>query len=164
MRWTNEMHEAWKRRQASFSPSAKQVDTEMALREFIAPIPVLTDVVVPAPAAEPARSGGRTKYRNERSGRFASKREAKRAAELQLMQAAGEVRNLEEQVEYLLIPKQPGERSAKYTCDFRYEQKIGDDWILVVEDIKSEPTKTQAYVLRRKLMQFVHGIKIKETT
>jgi len=53
------------------------------------------------------------------------------------------------------------EREAVYTADFTY---VLPDGSLVVEDVKSEYTrKEKDYVLRRKLMLYRHGIKIKET-
>jgi hypothetical protein len=52
------------------------------------------------------------------------------------------------------------EKNAVYTADFVYIQ----DGAKVVEDCKSEITRKEAdYVLRRKLMLHVNGIRIKET-
>ena len=52
------------------------------------------------------------------------------------------------------------EQNAVYTADFVYYES-GQ---LVVEDVKSDITRKEAdYVLRRKLMLHVHGIRIKET-
>lgn len=52
------------------------------------------------------------------------------------------------------------EQNAVYTADFVYNE-AGE---LVVEDVKSEATRKEPdYVLRRKLMLHVHGIKILET-
>ena len=61
------------------------------------------------------------------------------------------------QEEFTLIEKQEGERAVKYKADFTYRE--GGE--LVVEDKKG--LKTPVYVIKRKLMLFVHGIKIKET-
>jgi len=53
------------------------------------------------------------------------------------------------------------EQNAVYTADFVYRDKEGDE---VVEDVKSEVTRKEAdYVLRRKLMLHVWGIRILET-
>ncbi len=53
------------------------------------------------------------------------------------------------------------EQNAVYTADFVYKDKDGNE---IVEDTKSEVTRKEAdYVLRRKLMLHVHGIRIKET-
>lgn len=52
------------------------------------------------------------------------------------------------------------EKNAVYTADFVYIE----NGQLVVEDVKSDITRKEAdYVLRRKLMLHVHGIRIKET-
>lgn len=98
-----------------------------------------------------------SKYHSKASGKYASRREEKRAQELALMQVCGFISDLEEQVKFELIPKQEGERACTYTADFRYKEAGR----IVVEDSKG--MKTQQYVIRRKLMLHVHGIKIKET-
>lgn len=98
-----------------------------------------------------------SKYKSIRVGKHASKKENRRATELAMMQQAGLISELSEQVKYVLIPKQEGERAVTYTADFRYFQ----DGAWVVEDSKG--FKTQQYVIRRKLMQFIHGIRILET-
>ena len=101
------------------------------------------------------------KYNNTKirvDGRlFDSKAEAARWQELQLLERAGEITELERQVEYELIPKQKGERAAKYIADFRYVDHEGK---VVVEDTKG--VRTPAYILKRKLMLRVHGIRVRE--
>jgi hypothetical protein len=57
-----------------------------------------------------------------------------------------------------VIPKQDGENEAYYRADFVYLDKEGH---LVVEDTKG--FRTKEYLLKRKLMLLVHGIRIKET-
>ena len=53
------------------------------------------------------------------------------------------------------------EKNAVYTADFVYRKTDTNE--VVVEDVKSEYTrKEKDYVLRRKLMLFRYGIKIKE--
>lgn len=88
---------------------------------------------------------------------FDSKAEAARWQELCLLERAGEIKELERQVEYELIPKQKGERAVKYIADFRY---IDHDGKTVVEDTKG--VKTPVYILKRKLMLWVHGIRVVE--
>lgn len=69
--------------------------------------------------------------------RFPSKREAKRWAELQLLERAGEIRDLERQVPVLLIGQcgpiltRTG-RKMRLTFDFRYVE----DGIVIYEDSK----------------------------
>ena len=88
---------------------------------------------------------------------FDSKAEAARWQELQLLERAGEITELERQVEYELIPKQKGERAVKYIADFRY---IDHDGKTVVEDTKG--VRTPVWIIKRKLMLRVHGIRIRE--
>ena len=123
------------------------------------------------PAAPPPASGGASKYRNKPTNGYASIKESKRAFQLKLMQEAGQIRNLREQVSYLLIPKQEGERACSYVADFVYDEWEHVDTAArpdgvgctrtVVEDCKG--MKTDVYRLKRKLMLFVHGIRVRET-
>ena len=93
---------------------------------------------------------------------FDSHREARRYQELQLLLRAGEISQLEMQKKYTLIPaqKKPSggtERACTYTADFAYKDKTGRE---IVEDSKG--MRTQQYIIRRKLMLYVHGIEVKE--
>jgi len=103
------------------------------------------------------------KYHAEKSGGYDSRREHRRANELRLMQRAGIITNLQEQVTYQLIPPQRDksgkviERACSYVADFVYEDENGNT---VVEDTKG--MRTDAYVIKRKLMLKVHGIRITE--
>lgn len=96
------------------------------------------------------------KYRNKPTNGYASQREAKRAADLKLLEKAGHISELKEQVTFEVIPKCGKERAVKYIADFTYRQ----DGQLVVEDSKGRRTKE--YVIKRKLMLWRHGITIKE--
>lgn len=111
---------------------------------------------------------------------FDSKKEACRYAELRLLERAGKIKGLELQKTFELIPAQweaiptgefykRGERkgqpkfknicleqSITYKADFCYIENGKQ----VVEDTKG--FKTKDYVIKRKLMLYVHGIKIKE--
>lgn len=103
------------------------------------------------------------KYGNVRTGKNASKRESKRAQVLKFMQRDGQISELREQVKYTLIPSQRidgkvAERAVTYTADFVYRDKAGNE---IVEDSKG--FKTQQYIIRRKLMLWVHGIKVTES-
>jgi len=79
------------------------------------------------------------------------------------MQRAGLISDLREQVKYVLIPSQRGpdgkviERQVTYTADFVYQDKDGNQ---IVEDAKG--FRTQQYILRRKLLLWVHGIRVVE--
>lgn len=109
------------------------------------------------------------KYRNRKTVldgiEFDSAKEARRYAELLLLQKAGEIYDLKRQVPFVLIPAQKDEktgrlleREAKYIADFTYRScKNGR---ITVEDTKGFRTKD--YILKRKLMLYRHGIKVKE--
>lgn len=88
---------------------------------------------------------------------YASKREAEMAWKLHALARAGKITELEEQVAYELIPKQKGERSCTYKADFRYRDEDGQ---LVVMDVKGY--KTEIYRIKKKLMLFIHKIRIME--
>lgn len=88
---------------------------------------------------------------------FPSRRERKRYEELLLLQRIGVIHDLVCQHKWSLIPKQEGEREVTYTSDFEY---IGNDGKYHVEDTKG--VRTQQYVIRRKLMLWVHHIRIEE--
>lgn len=122
-------------------------------------------------------TGSGKKYGNRKvateDGTFDSVKEARRNAELQLLAAAGEITNLRRQVHFELIPQQREpdkigprggvikgkvlEKACEYIADFAY---IDADGKKVVEDTKGFRTKD--YVIKRKLMLYVHGIRIRE--
>lgn len=106
---------------------------------------------------------------------FDSMHEARRYRELSLLQRAGEISELELQKEFELIPAQYEtfprygkkgqrikdgkkciEKPVKYKADFVYKENGAE----IVEDAKG--VKTKDYIIKRKLMLYVHGIKIKE--
>lgn len=114
------------------------------------------------------------KYGNKKYGTYASKKEYNRAQALKAMERQGLISNLREQVSYTIIPSQyevgePGpkggkpkqkciEHACRYVADFVYDDADGNT---IVEDTKGFRTKD--YIIKRKLMLFVYGIKIKET-
>lgn len=107
---------------------------------------------------------------------FDSKKEARRYAELVLMERAGVITDLRRQVKFELIPaqyeeyerispktgkrlksgKKCVEQSVVYNADFVYMK----DGKQVVEDAKG--MRTEKYIIKRKLMLWIHGIKIVE--
>lgn len=101
------------------------------------------------------------KYRNRRAYGFDSKAEEKRWKELSSMQEAGQIEALERQKRYVLLPSQYKdgkcvERGVTYIADFVYKV----DGVTIVEDVKG--FKTKDYIIKRKLMLYIHGIKIRE--
>ena len=94
--------------------------------------------------------------------RWDSKKEFARWNELKLLEKAGEIKNLRRQVKYELLPAQyEGKKclhkSVNYYADFVYEER-GET---VTEDVKG--MITDVYKLKKKLMYFIHKIKIKES-
>lgn len=101
---------------------------------------------------------------------FDSIREGNRYKELKLLERAGKISGLKRQIKYLLIPSQYEdevingkkkrrciERACFYVADFIYLE----DRELVVEDCKG--FRTEAYIIKRKLMLQNYGIRIRET-
>jgi hypothetical protein len=102
-----------------------------------------------------------SKYGNVKTDGYDSKREAIRASELKLLERAGKITDLESQREFVLISKSDWGQAIKYRCDFCYRA----DGIFTVEDVKSPITaKNPVYRLKRRLMQEVYGITIKEVS
>ena len=118
----------------------------------------------------------RTKYGSKKVTRdgvtYDSVKEYRRFCELSLLLRAGAITELRRQVEYELIPAQREpdtvgvrggvkkgkviEHAVKYVADFVYKENGKE----IVEDTKG--FKTKDYIIKRKLMLWVHGIRIKE--
>lgn len=115
--------------------------------------------------------GTQMKYGNRKTEvdglEFDSRKEAERWCELKLLERAGEIYDLQSQVPFILIPVQKDEsgklleREIKYVADFTYRDcKTGR---LTVEDVKSPITrKNKEYIIKRKLLLYRHGLRIKE--
>ena len=114
--------------------------------------------------------------------KFDSKKEAARYKELKMLERAGIIQDLQRQVKYVLIPaqyepsgeiytkgKEKGkskkgkliERECAYYADFVYTA----NGKTVVEDVKGyrDGQAYNLFTIKRKLMLYVHNIKIKET-
>lgn len=110
---------------------------------------------------------------------FDSKREAKRYQELKLLEKSGAIVGLKRQETYYLIPTQREastrvytkgrkkgqpiegkviEKPVTYIADFAYLDAATGN--VVVEDVKG--VRTKDYIIKRKLMLYIHGIKIRE--
>ena len=103
---------------------------------------------------------------------FDSLKEYRRFRELCLLEKAGAITDLERQVEFVLIPAQREpdtigkrggikrgkviEQKCSYIADFVYNENGKS----VVEDTKG--FKTKDYIIKRKLMLCVYGVRIKE--
>ena len=117
------------------------------------------------------------KYHNRKITRdgetFDSAKEYRRFCELKLLQRGKKISDLRRQVKFVLIPAQREpdeigvrggvkkgkviEKECAYIADFVY---VNDKGETVVEDTKG--FKTTEYIIKRKLMLHVHGIRIQE--
>lgn len=92
---------------------------------------------------------------------FHSKKEARRYQELRLLEKAGEVRQLQLQVPIVLHAGSDRRPSiGKYVADFMYEERIGQDWCIRVEDVKG--FKTPLYKWKKRHVEAQYGIQIRE--
>ena len=109
-----------------------------------------------------------SKYRNHKikldGQTFDSIREMSRYQELKLLERTGQIRNLQRQVPFELIPSQKDkngkviEKKCSYIADFVYMENGSDAF--TVEDAKG--MKTEVYKIKKKLMLQRYGIRIKE--
>ena len=92
------------------------------------------------------------KYRNVKTNGYDSKKESVRANELKLLERAGHISELQEQVSILLQErfKYNGkwERAIIYIADFVYIK----DGIKIIEDVKG--FRTDIFKLKRKMLLF----------
>lgn len=142
---------------------------------------------VPGPHNDRGNGGLRSarpttnKLNAERVDGYASKHEAERAAELRWLEKAGKIRDLQEQVKFVLIPPiweeiprtgkrgkpiKPKrvclERGLFYVADFCYvDNETGET---IVEDAKGYKggATYRVFVNKRKLMLEKYGIQIRE--
>ena len=128
---------------------------------------ILTKIV----SRDRRRVAAAAKYGNVKttrgSLRFDSKKEAARFDELAAMQGMGQIKDLRMQVEFILQPAyttMEGERvrAIRYLADFTYYRRSGNDWTYVVEDVKSSPTRTRTYLMKKKMMMDRLGLSITE--
>jgi hypothetical protein len=99
---------------------------------------------------------------------FASVKEANRYQALRQLERAGAIAALECQPVFPLhvmelyrtIPPIQTRIIGRFTADFQYLDRANGE--IVVEDVKSEATKTEAYRLRKRLAEAIHGIYVRE--
>lgn len=96
-----------------------------------------------------------SKYRNIKTDGYDSKREAKRASQLELLVRAGIIKDLQKQVKFELQPafrniKGEAIRKIEYIPDFVYYDN--EKQLTVVEDSKGFRTKD--FILKAKMFQF----------
>lgn len=111
---------------------------------------------------------------------FDSKKELERYHYLTRLEISGVIEHLRRQVRFEIVPAireeyevqlktktttktRTVQKAITYTADFEYYDVDTDSWI--VEDVKSSPNQAaldKCYVLKKKLMYALKGIKIKE--
>jgi len=97
---------------------------------------------------------------------FDSTREAARYHELKLLIMAGLISDLEIHPGFaLIVAEESGPpwvfiTVGQFHADFKYKDRRTGLW--VVEDVKSHPTKTEAYKLRKRIVEARYKIKIVE--
>jgi len=100
--------------------------------------------------------------------RFDSRKEANRYRDLTILAALGQIQQLEMHPQFSIAVVElfrglelgPSVVACGvYTADFRYVTTAGE---VIVEDVKSGPTRTEAYRLRKRLVEAIHGITIRE--
>jgi len=130
---------------------------KQALRKLVSqqkPVPVQ------AAKAEPKYHNIPTEFRNIK---FQSKHEGERYCELMLLQSAGTITDLRLQVNFTLqegftTPDGKRIKPIIYKADFTYRRQGA----LVVEDAKSRPTRTEKYLIKKKMLRDKFGIEIIE--
>ena len=120
---------------------------------------------------------GYSKYKSKKTMAFGitfdSKKEADRYMVLKTLEAKKKIHDLKTQVKFILIPAQREEdtvgvrggrikgklieRECAYIADFVY---FTPDNVMVVEDTKG--MRTPEYIIKRKLLLYIHGIRIRE--
>lgn len=104
---------------------------------------------------------GRSKYFNKKieyeGYLFDSIKEKNRYEELRLAQKSGAISELKVHPKFDLIVN--GMKICRMILDFSYTDESGNS---VIEDVKSAPTITPIYRIKKKLLKALLGIEIKE--
>lgn len=98
------------------------------------------------------KTPGKSKYWNIQTNGYDSKKEADRAFQLQCLEKAGMISDLQEQVTFVLQDGYYNNKGEKiqpitYVADFTYTRKDES----IVEDVKG--LKTQVYRIKKKLFE-----------
>lgn len=94
----------------------------------------------------------------KRTAGYASRAEARRGAELELLERAGAIRELRKQVTFRLCAASPVGGGVSYRADFVYvDVATGRQ---VVEDVKGY--RTELYRVKRQWMYVLYGVVVRE--
>lgn len=121
----------------------------------------------------------RSKYGSRKATRngivFDSVKEARRYSELSLLERAGAISDLRRQVKFVLISSQyetyerygkkgqrlkDGKRCIEKECAYYADFVYTENGKTIVEDTKG--LRTTDYIIKRKMMLYFYGIRIKE--
>ncbi len=134
-------------------------------------------------SAQNDNGGRKNKLNAEKCGKYASRKEARRAWELKMLERAGKISNLQEQVKFVLVPalyeetprigkrgkpitpkRKCLQRELAYWADFVYTDNATGE--KVVEDAKGYRNPAAAtyrlFVHKKKLMRNIYGIEVVE--
>ncbi len=108
------------------------------------------------PLVQALKPAYRSKYRNRPTFvdglRFDSMAEARRWTELQILEKAGDIKNLKRQAPFACVVN--GEHVCKYIADFTYEKNSR----FIAEDVKG--VETALFKLKAALLHACHGLDV----
>lgn len=165
-------------------PKVREQVTQKMLRENKGRIATAAAL----PRNDSGRSEAKSKYGNRKAVRmlangkefkFDSQKEMRRFDELMILLKAGRIKDLKLQPEFTLREAytDPGGwhiRPLKYRADFSYMERViypskgetwaccEEQWRCVVEDVKSQATKTRVYEMKKQMMLEKFQIRIRE--
>lgn len=96
------------------------------------------------------------KYSAERKNGFASKKEARIAAELQILEKAGKIKDLKMQVPIVLVEGRDGVRGVTYIADFVFYEGG------VKRILDAKGCRTAIFKLKKRLAYLLLGLTIEE--
>jgi hypothetical protein len=111
---------------------------------------------------KPQNECRKSKFGNKKAefnGRvYDSKREAKCAANLQILARAGKITELREQVSFTLVEGKGKVRPILYVADFVYRDQDGQQHVVDAKGF----AKNRAYRMKKKMMLLLLGLEIEE--
>jgi hypothetical protein len=137
--------------------------SESEIKDLLERNPDITTDERQRPVVKPAARS--SKYGNKKTAFkgviYDSAKEARRAQELDLMLAAGDIDWCVRQAAFVL----PG--GVQYFCDFEYGRKVSMSkgkpiYDITFEDVKSKGTRTKEYRIKKKQVEALFHIVIKE--
>lgn len=93
--------------------------------------------------------------------KFDSLKESRRWNDLKIRQRIGEIKNLARQIPFKL--RAHGQDICVLRMDFTYDEKQGDKWVTVFEDVKGYDGGTPSWKLKSKIFEAQFNVKIRIT-